>query len=92
VENGSGREYAGDMKPQVQVVYDENIPDGAMVGHDEYDDVIVAVEYAPIFRYVTGCAADEDFVRTWHVSAGYVRRLAALQAWARLGWACGGNA
>lgn len=84
--------YTPAMRVSVNIVLDESVPDGSMWGHDAAGDIIVALQYAPIFRRLAGTEEDEDFVRTWHVSQGYVRRLAAIHSWAACGWGVAGTA
>lgn len=80
------------MKLRTSIVVDSKVPDGQMVGHDETDDVIVTVEYMPVFKYIHGSSADHELVKTWHVSEQYARRVGAINEWALYGWPCTGVA
>jgi hypothetical protein len=80
------------MIPIPTISVNDDLPDGIMVGFDDYGSVAVCIEFYPDYHYIYGSLNDQEFVSEWHVCNAHARRIAVTSAWGATDYECCGNA
>ncbi len=69
------------MNVTAEIIADDTIANGELRGFSADGVLILALQYMPVFRRISGSETDHRKITTWRVSPQGARRIAALSAW-----------
>lgn len=75
--------------PKIHI--NDAIPDGVLVGYDNFGNVVCCIEFYPNYGFLFGEEDDHDSVVEWNVCKNHARRIAMIVAWKDNNYACAGS-
>ena len=67
------------------------IPDGFLVGYDEWGSVVCCIEFYPNYEFLFGDEDDNDTVSEWNVCKAHAHRIAMIVSWRHNNYICHGS-
>ena len=79
------------MFPTPTININDAIPDGILVGYDEFGSVVCCLEFYPNYEFLFGDKDDHETVLEWNVCKSHAHRIAMIVAWRNNNYICHGS-